>query len=130
MSDTFDNGLYIDGVYYHVPILSCKRNADFLWKYADRTEDGEHAGELLGIYFNYTLSFGQIVDMYEYNRLYQKLTEKREYHTVVMPGASGSMFTYHAYFSKVSDEVKKSKAGKNIFMKLKVEFVSKFPTIS
>ena len=27
-------------------------------------------------------------------------------------------------------EVKKSKAGKNIFMKLKVEFVSKFPTIS
>ena len=36
MSDTFDNGLYIDGIYYRVPILSCKRSADFLWKYADR----------------------------------------------------------------------------------------------
>lgn len=128
--ETFDNGLYIDGTYYRVPILSCKRSADFMWKYADRTEDGEHAGELLGIYFNYTLSFGQIVDVNDYNRLFAKLVEKREYHEVKMPSVDGSMFTYGAYFSKVSDEVKKSIKGKNIFMGLKVEFISKRPTIS
>lgn len=128
--ETFDYGIYIDGNYYRVPILSCKRSADFLWRYADRTEDGEHVGELNGVYFNYTLSFGQIVNMSEYNRLYAKLTEKKEYHTVSMPGANGTMLTFQAYFSKVSDEVKKSIKGKNVFMGLKVEFVSKKATIS
>lgn len=126
--ETFDKGVYIDGTYYQVPILSCERSADFLWKYADRTEDGEHQGELVGVYFNYTLKFGQIVDRGEYNRLYDKLTEAEEYHIVAMPGIGGSMFTFNAYFSKVKDAVKKSVKGKNIFKNLQVEFISKRPT--
>jgi len=128
--DTFDNGIYIDGTYYDVPILSCGRDADFLWKYAERTEDGEHKGEILGIYFNYTLKFGQIVDRNEYNRLYTKLTEPRGYHEVRMPSADGSMFTFQAYFSGVKDAIKKSKKGVNIFKDLTVKYVSKNPTRS
>ena len=115
--ETFDNGVYIDGTYYQVPVLSCERSADFLWKYADRTEDGEHQGELLGVYFNYTLKFGQIVSRDEYNRIYDKLTEPTEYHTISMPGVGGSMFTFSAYFSEVKDAVKRASKEKT-FLKI------------
>lgn len=127
--NTLDNGIYVDGQYYHVPILSCKRSVDFLWKYADRDENGSHMGELLGVYFNYSLSIGQIVDRDEYIRFFDKITEKREYHTVAMPGTGGSMFTFQAYFAKVSDEVKKSVKGKNVFTGLKFEMTTKEPTL-
>ena len=127
---TFDNGLYIDGTYFNVPLLSCKRKANFLWKYADRTEDGVHVGEKLGTYLNYTLTIGSIVDRNEYNRLYNKLIENTEYHTVQMPGVDGSMFTFTAYFDSISDEVVHSYDGRNTFRGLTVEFISKRPTLS
>lgn len=126
---TFDYGLYIDGEYFHVPVLSCERTADFIWKYAERNQQGKHIGELLGIYFNYELKFGEIVDRAEYYRLYRKLTEHREYHSVKMPGADGSMFEYQAYFAKVKDSVKKSRKGKNIFKGLVVSFVAQEPAL-
>lgn len=110
--DTFDKGLYIDGVYYDVPILKCQRTANFLWKFADRTEEGEHVGEKLGTFMTYTIEIGKIVNMTEYNRLYQKLIENKEYHIVQMPSADGSMFTFEAYFASVKDNVRKSYAGK------------------
>ena len=127
---TFDNGIYIDGSYYHVGVIKCTRKFDFIWKYAERNQRGEHVGELLGIYFNYTLEFGSINNRDEYNRLLRKLTEKTEYHTVMMPGADGSSFTFRAYFASVSDEVKKSCKGKNIYGGLKVEFIAKEPSVS
>lgn len=130
MANTFESGLYIDGEYYHVPILSCERKADYLWKYADRTEAGTHVGELIGIYFNYTLKFGEIVSFSEYNRLYNKLTEPEEYHTISMPSKDGGMFTFTAYFSQVKDSVKRSRNGRNLFRDLSVEFVSRYPTRS
>jgi len=125
---TFDNGIYIDGTYYHVPILSCGRSADILWKYAERTEDGIHRGEILGVYFNYELKFGSIGSKDEYNRLYTKLTEPNGYHTVSMPSSDGTMFTYSAYFANISDAIKRSKNGVNIFKDLKVKFVSQAPS--
>lgn len=128
--ETFENGIYIDGTYFNVPIIKCDRKADFIWKYAERTEDGEHKGELLGVYLNYTLEFGSIVSYQEYNRLYQKLTEAVSYHTVKMPSRTGDMFAFTAYFSRVSDSVRKSVKGKNVFTGLKVEFVSKRPTVT
>lgn len=126
--ETLDYGIYVDGIYYHVPVLSCKRTSDFLWKYAERDETGVHMGELLGVYFNYSLSIGQIVDREEYNRFFDKITEKTEYHVVAMPGTGGSMFTFQAYFSGVKDEVKRSKNGKNIFCGLQFEMTTKEPT--
>ena len=35
MEYTFDNGIYLDGVYYNVPVTSVKRTANKIWKYAD-----------------------------------------------------------------------------------------------
>ena len=125
MANTFDNGLYIDGQYFDVPLLSCKRKANFLWKYADRTEDGVHEGEKLGTYFNYTLSIGRIVNKNVYNALYDKLVSNDEYHTVQMPSADGQMFTFEAYFDSISDEIVRSIDGVNTFKGLTVEFIAR-----
>ena len=48
---TYTQGIEIDGVYFDVPFLSIKRTADFLDKYAERTEDGDLKRELIGVYF-------------------------------------------------------------------------------
>ena len=37
----FTRGIYIDGEYFNIPIVSIKRNADFLYKFAERVETGE-----------------------------------------------------------------------------------------
>ena len=52
----FTRGIYIDGEYFNIPIVSIKRNADFLDKFAERVETGELQRELIGVYFNYTMS--------------------------------------------------------------------------
>ena len=127
--DTLDHGLYIDGTYFDVNVLKVDRKASFIWKYAERTEDGEHRGELLGVYFNYTLTMANIQDRDEYNLFYKKLTEAVEYHEVKMPGRDGSMFSFQAYFADISDSVKHSRKGKNVFQELKVEFIAKKPAV-
>lgn len=55
----FTRGIYIDGEYFNIPIVSIKRNADFLDKFAERVETGELQRELIGVYFNYTMSVGR-----------------------------------------------------------------------
>ena len=42
----FTRGIYIDGEYFNIPIVSIKRNADFLDKFAERVETGELQREL------------------------------------------------------------------------------------
>ena len=42
MNDIWSDFLEIDGDIYNIPVLiGIKRNADFLDKYAERTDDGE-----------------------------------------------------------------------------------------
>ena len=67
--------LYIDGIGYKIDVLSVKRTADFLDKYAERTENGDLERELIGVYFNYKLQLGPGIDRTEYARLWDKLTE-------------------------------------------------------
>jgi hypothetical protein len=56
--DVWSDFLTIDGEVYNVAVLTgLDRNADFLDKYAERTDDGDLKRELIGVYFNYkTLS--------------------------------------------------------------------------
>lgn len=44
----FTQGISIDGVEYMIPFVSIKREAPFLDKTAERTEDGELHRELIG----------------------------------------------------------------------------------
>ena len=61
--------LIIDGNSYDIPVIGIVRRADFLDKFAERTNDGKLHRELIGVYFNYQLKLGTIFDTDEYERL-------------------------------------------------------------
>ena len=118
--------IIIDGITYDIGVKSMKRTADFLDKFAERTEDGGLRRELIGVYFNYQLEFVQTDDVVEYARLWDKLTEPEEFHTVVVPDEKGSL-SFSAYFSGVGDDFHKI-SGTQAFMKtLKVNFTAQNP---
>jgi hypothetical protein len=101
----------IDGTPYEMPIMEENRSADFLYKYADRTEDGVLHSQLIGVFFNYSgLKFGSITDQELYAAFWQKITEPVESHSVVMSDETGD-YQFDAYFANISDAVKKIKAG-------------------
>ena len=107
MSYTYTQGLIIDGKKYNIPLVSIKRTADFLEKYANRTEDGDIKIETIGVYKNYTISIGTIDDRNTYERLYEHITDvSNRFHRVVLPDASKN-FSFYGYFSSISDEVEK-----------------------
>ena len=118
----------IDGSTYNVPVISIKRTADFLDKFATRTENGDLQRELIGVYYNYQLQFGSTLDMDEYARLWSKLTEPIEFHTVTVPDESGD-YTFTAYFAGVSDEMRRQTAAKNYWKNLTVNFIAKSPAL-
>jgi len=127
--DVWSDFLKIDDEIYNIPVLvGIKRNADFLDKYAERTEDGDLKRELIGVYFNYkSIKFAKQTDANysEYNRLYNKLTEAEEFHDIEIGN-----FTFRAYFSNVSDEMYAFKNDKPYFKNLTVNFTAKMPARS
>lgn len=119
----------IDGVTYDVGVKSIKRTADFLDKYANRTEQGTLERELIGVYFNYELEFAPTNNSTAYAALWNKLTEPQEFHAVVVPDESGN-YTFEAYFSGVKDEFRQIKSGQSYFQGLTVKFTAKSPSRS
>lgn len=118
--------IHIDGVGYNIDVLSITRTADFLDKYAERTESGDLKRELIGVYFNYKLKFAPGIDPDEYARLWRKLTEPKAFHTVTVPDEAGD-YTFTAYFSNVGDELLRKFAQKNYWKNLTVNFIAKEP---
>lgn len=118
--------VYIDGIRFDVPVQGVKRKADVLDKYANRTENGSLKRKLIGVYFNYDITFGETSNINEYRALYDKLTEPVEFHEITVPSSDGD-FTFTAYISKVSDEMKAQYAGNNYFGELKASFIAKAP---
>lgn len=127
--DIWSDFLTIDGEIYNIKVKTgIKRNADFLDKYAERTDDGDLKRELIGVYFNYkSINFDKQTDenYEEYVRLYNKLTEAEEFHTINIAGE-----TFVAYFSNVSDEMYLYKNGRPYYRKLTVNFTAKMPARS
>ena len=121
--------IVIDGTSYAIPILSIKRKAEFLDKYAERTEDGVLHRELIGVYFNYELQFGRTGTLAQYAALWVKLTEATEFHTVVVPdfNGTGGQFTFIAYFASVSDELRKESSTQTFWKNLTVNFIARSP---
>jgi len=119
----------IDGITYDIPVISIDRKADFLDKYANRTENGDLQRELIGVYFNYQLKLGSITNPTAYALLWDKLTEPVEFHTVTVPDENGD-YTFTAYFSNVGDSLKKQKNTVNYWQNLTVNFTAKSPARS
>ena len=119
--------IIIDGESFDVPIVSITRRADFLDKYAERTGDGILHRELIGVYKNYQIKMGTMLDMSEYKRLWDKLTEAVEFHVVTVPDFDGDSYTFTAYFSNVGDELLRVKPGKTYWRDLTVNFIARSP---
>lgn len=119
----------IDGIVYNVPVVALKRKADFLDKYAERTQDGKLHRELIGVYFNYQLEFGSSAPVTEYAALWNKLTEPVEFHEVTVPDEDGD-YTFTAYVSNVGDTLVKAKDAKRFWKELTVNFIAESPARS
>lgn len=122
----YKQGITIDGQYFDVPLISLKRSADFLDKYAERTEDGDMKRELIGVYINYQMAFGTIDDDNTYEKLFDKLTEPVEFHDFELPTTKGK-YAFRGYISSVSDEVYKIKGNTAKFKGLQCRYTSKKP---
>lgn len=101
----FQKGIKIDGIHFDIPMVSLKRNADFLDKYAERVEIGVLKRELIGVYYNYTLTVGSSEDFgdTDYNAFWDKMTEPVEFHNISIPTENG-YYTFKGYISSISDE--------------------------
>lgn len=100
MTEKYDF-IVIDGITYNIGVYAnIKEAADFLDKYANRTDDGDLKRELIGVYFNFSdIKFEPQTDSNytEYEKLWNKLTEPEEFHTVKIAN-----FEFKAYFNNVS----------------------------
>ena len=87
----FDKGIMIDGIFFDIPMVSLKRTGDFLHKYAERNEAGTLMAELIGVYYNYTLTAGTSSDFgdTDYEAFWDKMTEPVEFHDISIPTKSG-----------------------------------------
>lgn len=124
----FEKGIRIDGTHFDIPMVSLKRNADFLDKYAERNEEGELMRELIGVYYNYTLTVGSSDDFgdTDYDSFWDKMTEPKEFHQISIPTKSG-YYTFIGYISSVSDEYEKILDDKAVFKGFTCKFTAKSP---
>ncbi len=117
----------IDGITFDIPVIELSRKADFLDKFAKRTDDGGLQRKLIGVYFNYQIKFDSVkndTQATEYKRLWNKLTEPVEFHTVTVFDENGE-YTFKAYFSNVGD--RKRNVNKNYWQDLTVNFTAQVP---
>jgi len=122
--------IVIDGETFNVPIIALDESCDFLDKYAERTEDGKLHRELIGVYLNQQIQFGAPVssaDRAEMARLWDKLCEKVEFHTVTVPDEDGIDFTFSAYFSNVKRSLRKWGDAKTFWKTMTVHFIAESP---
>lgn len=124
----FEKNIKVDGVYYDIPMVSLKRNADFLDKFAERNEEGDLLRELIGVYYNYTLTVGTSSDFGEtdYEAFWDKMTEPVEFHEISIPTKDG-YYTFIGYISSVSDEYKKILDSEAEFTGFTCKFTAKSP---
>ena len=121
------NLITIDGTQYDVPIVSMKRSADDLYKYAERTEDGVLHSEKIGVYFNYQIVFGKnISNPASYAALFAKLTEPKEFHIVKVPDETGT-HTFEAYFSNIKDDFVRVRGSNRYIEGLSVNIIARSP---
>lgn len=117
----------IDGIEYDVDILSIDMAADMLDKYAERTNDGVLHRELIGVYYNFQITFASgYKNPDAYARLWRKLTEPVEFHTVTLWDEAGE-YTQVGYFAETKHSISKLKNGMPYWKSLSTSFIAKSP---
>ena len=117
----------IDGKEFNIPVVSLKREAPVLDKYATRTEDGGLQREIIGVYYNYNLTFPRLnLNCEEYAKLWDAITAPVEFHTFTVPGSDGD-YTFKGYITTTGDTLVKAKNGKYYWGGLSIKFIAKDP---
>ena len=117
----------IDGVEFDVDIISIDMAADMLDKYAERTNDGVLKRELIGVYYNFGITFASgYQNPVAYALLWRKLTEPVEFHTVTLWDEAGE-YTQVGYFAETKHSMSKLKNGKPYWKSLSTSFIAKAP---
>lgn len=128
MAERYDF-IIIDGRQYNIGVYAnIKETADFLDKYANRTDGGDLQRELIGVYFNYSdIKFEPQTDnnYEEFERLWDKLTEPEEFHDIRIAN-----FEFKAYFNNVSRVIYDYRNGRAYRKDMAVNFTSKKPARS
>jgi len=76
----------IDGNYFGVGIIKVTRKASLNKENHGTTLDGRKHYDALGTYYDYDVTFDtKAINITEYDRLYEVLTQPVEYHLVTMP---------------------------------------------
>lgn len=120
--------LIIDNKKYRVAVLSIRRKAPILDKFAERTEDGTLHREVIGTYFNYEIKFGSNFEREDdYDKLFEVLTSPEPYHTITVPYGHRGSHTYQAYISNVGDDVKTIRDGETLWENLTANFLAQRP---
>ncbi len=124
----FEKGIKVGNTYFDIPMVSLKRNANFLDKYAERVESGDLERELIGVYYNYTLTVGSSDEFgdTDYEVFWDKMTEPAEFHDISIPTANG-YYVFRAYISSVSDEYEKILDGDVRFTGFTCKFTARSP---
>lgn len=68
--------ILVDGVIYNVDVTDVKLDTDFIYKFAERTEDMSLNYELGGIFFNQSIVFGTGTNTSDMSRLWDVLSSK------------------------------------------------------
>jgi hypothetical protein len=120
--------IIIDEETFDISVISIVRKADYLDKFAERTEDGVLHREIIGVYFNYQLKLGATFDRTEYARLWDVLTNPSSaFHEVTVPDEHGLTYSFQAYFASVGDELRRIKDGEVFWRNLTVDFIAQSP---
>lgn len=124
----------IDGKNYNVSINSINLDAEFMYKYAERTEDFNLNYELGAVFYNQSLTFGvEDSDNKDFVDLYRLLTTKGidngTGHNVEIWTPMGK-FTFLMYPNKVSVKMLKARGDKTWWQDMNVKFIAVKPAES
>lgn len=125
----FSGVFKIDGEDFTAGLVNIKRKVSVLDKYAERTIDGDLKREIIGVYYNYSLTFSQFYDMDQYDKLFTKLSEPREFHTINLPKNTG-FYEFKGYIAGVEDVIEFVRGeNQRIITGLKCDIVAKQPLL-
>lgn len=124
----FEKGIIVDGTYFDIPLVSLKRRADFLDKFAERVETGDLERELIGVYYNFDLTVGTSSDFgdTDYDYFWDFMTAPVEFRDFSLPVKNG-YYNFRGYISSVSDEYEKILDDDAVFKGFTCKMTAKTP---
>lgn len=123
--------LTIDNIQFGIRLTKISRKADILDKYAKRTINGDLLREVIGTYYNYHLEFGYSDDVSRYKILWDKLTQPKAFHDIVIVDTIGKI-SFKGYIANVQDEIVYANPNDGMsraFQSLSCDLVAKMPSI-